>query len=385
MRIGKGVGTPIGVDKKTIGRDFGFFANVLIDVDFSKPIPEFINVKEEDGGQFAQEIFIPKMPQYCTHCNVVGHGIYNCRGLLRVMQPGESEQRMDRKANAENQPTRTQPRQANIGVRAPVAPRQEQIQRQQVYPSTPAVDRAIVQPQGAEVSVTAAHSRLINSLGGTNGTEGRNISLTNSQNEEREIQPIQTETSIQEKETSNTEEHVAPAIEESAETLESNHTQPLQDNAMANAPMEQNGEESLVENNTDPVQGNQEEAIQEEDRGGTMDGVPCSEPIAAPGQIRTDNALGMHNAFSLLTDSDPVPDSQAGIINEVNLVNKRMEDFLNGNKQVAVPVINRQPLRRGARGGSTSTTTQNRNSVEASCLGPRRSQRDITTPNRLDL
>ncbi|KAL5729843.1 hypothetical protein ACHQM5_002738 [Ranunculus cassubicifolius] len=38
MRIGKGVGKPIGVDQRTLKRELGYFANVLIDVDLSKPV-----------------------------------------------------------------------------------------------------------------------------------------------------------------------------------------------------------------------------------------------------------------------------------------------------------------------------------------------------------
>ncbi|KAL5729336.1 hypothetical protein ACHQM5_002307 [Ranunculus cassubicifolius] len=66
MTIGKGLGLPVGVDKRTIDRDYGYFANVLVDIDMSKKIPAVVNVREEDGGHFAQEVYIPKLPQFST-------------------------------------------------------------------------------------------------------------------------------------------------------------------------------------------------------------------------------------------------------------------------------------------------------------------------------
>lgn len=89
MTIGKGLGTPIGVDKKTLARDFGYFANVFIDINLSKHVPARINVNEENGNQFSQEVYIPKMPQFCNHCKSVGHNMYSCRSLMIAMEVTE--------------------------------------------------------------------------------------------------------------------------------------------------------------------------------------------------------------------------------------------------------------------------------------------------------
>lgn len=49
MTLGKALGNPIGVDQRTISREYGYFANVLIDIDLAKPVPDMIIVKEEGG------------------------------------------------------------------------------------------------------------------------------------------------------------------------------------------------------------------------------------------------------------------------------------------------------------------------------------------------
>ncbi|KAL5709354.1 hypothetical protein ACHQM5_020054 [Ranunculus cassubicifolius] len=109
MRIGKGLGKPIGVDERTIKRDFGYFAYILIEIDLSKPIPSNITIKEEDGSSFVQEVEIPKMPQICSHCNGIGHSMFQCRGLIRAINPEQNRQN-NQAGNA-----RVAPRQQRIG------------------------------------------------------------------------------------------------------------------------------------------------------------------------------------------------------------------------------------------------------------------------------
>lgn len=49
IAMGKVLGTPIGVDKRTMEREYGYFINVLVDVDVSNPVPMSFNVREEGG------------------------------------------------------------------------------------------------------------------------------------------------------------------------------------------------------------------------------------------------------------------------------------------------------------------------------------------------
>ncbi|KAI3849088.1 hypothetical protein MKW98_029013, partial [Papaver atlanticum] len=69
--IGKSFGTPIVVDERTLKLEYGYFASVLIDIDFSKHIPERIFLKV-GGKQFWQYIDIHKYPKFCSKCNIIG-------------------------------------------------------------------------------------------------------------------------------------------------------------------------------------------------------------------------------------------------------------------------------------------------------------------------
>lgn len=86
MTLAKGLGMPVGVDQRTLDREYGYFASVLVDIDLAKHVPDRVNVKEEDGTEFTQTVEIPKLPAYCNHCKMVGHLITQCRGLIKEIQ-----------------------------------------------------------------------------------------------------------------------------------------------------------------------------------------------------------------------------------------------------------------------------------------------------------
>ncbi|KAF5177986.1 Nbs resistance protein [Thalictrum thalictroides] len=67
MSIGKTLGAPIGIDKHTANRDFGFFASVLIEMDLAKTIPSQILVEVEGGNDFMHEVIVGKLPRFCGH------------------------------------------------------------------------------------------------------------------------------------------------------------------------------------------------------------------------------------------------------------------------------------------------------------------------------
>lgn len=53
--------------------EYGYFASVLIDIDFSKHIPERILLKA-NGREFWQYMEIHKHPKFCSKCSIIGHG-----------------------------------------------------------------------------------------------------------------------------------------------------------------------------------------------------------------------------------------------------------------------------------------------------------------------
>ncbi|KAF5191655.1 hypothetical protein FRX31_018758 [Thalictrum thalictroides] len=95
MSMGKALGSPVGIDRHTLERDFGYYAMVLVDIDLSKTIPSSIHVEEEGGNDFIQEIEIQKMPRFCTHCKSIGHAVFECKSLQKVRQIEESKDNSD--------------------------------------------------------------------------------------------------------------------------------------------------------------------------------------------------------------------------------------------------------------------------------------------------
>ncbi|KAF5179052.1 Zinc knuckle cx2cx4hx4c [Thalictrum thalictroides] len=90
MSIAKAVGCPIGVDKFTAERELGYYANVLIDLDLSKSLPNQILVEVEDGVEFLQEVEYPTLPKFCSHCQAIGHSRFECRGLQKATTKEDS-------------------------------------------------------------------------------------------------------------------------------------------------------------------------------------------------------------------------------------------------------------------------------------------------------
>ncbi|PIA32092.1 hypothetical protein AQUCO_04600033v1 [Aquilegia coerulea] len=89
MSLGKALGDPIGVDKHTIDRDFGYFTSVLVEVDLSKSIPSEIVIEVENGKEFRQAKEVPKLPKFCSHCKALGHSLHECKGLHKAINNKE--------------------------------------------------------------------------------------------------------------------------------------------------------------------------------------------------------------------------------------------------------------------------------------------------------
>ncbi|KAF9598280.1 hypothetical protein IFM89_026486, partial [Coptis chinensis] len=117
MSIARGLGNPVGVDKHTLNRDFGFFALVLVEIDLAKPIPGKILVEEGEGKSFFQEVEVDKLPKFCPHCKVVGHIMDECM-VMRRIRDGETTGR-----NTKSKPNDQLP-ESNIGNEATVIDQQ---------------------------------------------------------------------------------------------------------------------------------------------------------------------------------------------------------------------------------------------------------------------
>lgn len=100
MDIAGGIGEPLRIDERTLRKEFGSFARVLVDMDFTRPLPEEILVQRERFEFFIYAEY-EKLPSFCTHCVTVGHDVSQCKHLhssdevsaLNRMQRGDADKR----------------------------------------------------------------------------------------------------------------------------------------------------------------------------------------------------------------------------------------------------------------------------------------------------
>lgn len=78
--IASAVGTPLVIDTATSKRIFGHYARVLVDMDFSKKLFHEIMVKRE-GFSFCVAVAYEWLPNFCTHCQNLGHDVTTFRWL----------------------------------------------------------------------------------------------------------------------------------------------------------------------------------------------------------------------------------------------------------------------------------------------------------------
>ncbi|OVA16907.1 protein of unknown function DUF4283 [Macleaya cordata] len=92
LTIRKGLGSPVQVDEATIKQLYGFYASILIEIDFAKSIPEKLWIQGKSYG-FWQKVEIPRPPKFCNHCKIVGHLVTECRAIRDVLQPTITEEK----------------------------------------------------------------------------------------------------------------------------------------------------------------------------------------------------------------------------------------------------------------------------------------------------
>ncbi|XP_026457971.1 uncharacterized protein LOC113358560 [Papaver somniferum] len=72
------IGNPVKMDDDTIKYSSGYAANVLVELDLSKPIPNKLWIITKYGS-FSQAIVLNKLPKFCSQCKLVGHLLSECR------------------------------------------------------------------------------------------------------------------------------------------------------------------------------------------------------------------------------------------------------------------------------------------------------------------
>ncbi|XP_026433438.1 uncharacterized protein LOC113330849 [Papaver somniferum] len=91
LSIAKILGKPIAIDQKTLDHDVGNYADVLIDIDFAKPIPKIIRLKA-NGNEFWQYVEVQDLEniKFCTHCKFMGHKFENCLAARKLLGGSKS-------------------------------------------------------------------------------------------------------------------------------------------------------------------------------------------------------------------------------------------------------------------------------------------------------
>ncbi|XP_026398911.1 uncharacterized protein LOC113294750 [Papaver somniferum] len=65
--MGRSFGRPIRVDETILKKQAGFYANILVEIDLAKVIPNKVGM-ESKYGKFEQEIRFSNLPKFCNHC-----------------------------------------------------------------------------------------------------------------------------------------------------------------------------------------------------------------------------------------------------------------------------------------------------------------------------
>ncbi|KAF6139172.1 hypothetical protein GIB67_023225 [Kingdonia uniflora] len=90
MSLGNTLGTPIQMDHFPSNQDYGYHANVLVDIDLSQPIPDHILLEIEENI-IKQELLLHKVSKYCNHYKNVGYTIAECKIVQKAYRVNEME------------------------------------------------------------------------------------------------------------------------------------------------------------------------------------------------------------------------------------------------------------------------------------------------------
>ena len=79
-QIASVIGTPLLIDNATFKRLFNHYARTLVDMDFSRKLFHEIMV-EREGYSFTVKVAYEWLPDFCSHCQNIGHDVIACRQL----------------------------------------------------------------------------------------------------------------------------------------------------------------------------------------------------------------------------------------------------------------------------------------------------------------
>ncbi|XP_070039769.1 uncharacterized protein [Nicotiana tomentosiformis] len=78
-RIASYLGKPVCANKLTTQGDRISYARILVYIDISQPLPEYVLIEDEKGGYKEQRLEYEWKPSYCQDCLQIGHNTGNCK------------------------------------------------------------------------------------------------------------------------------------------------------------------------------------------------------------------------------------------------------------------------------------------------------------------
>ncbi|XP_057811567.1 uncharacterized protein LOC131025796 [Salvia miltiorrhiza] len=81
--IGRFLGHHLKIDRATVGREFGQFARILVEMDMSHNPPSSLLIDRGDISFYVEFVF-ENLPLYCDSCKITSHAQDTCRKKRRV-------------------------------------------------------------------------------------------------------------------------------------------------------------------------------------------------------------------------------------------------------------------------------------------------------------
>ena len=78
MEITRVVGIPLQLDQATRDQAYGFYAQLLVDIDLTSNQPSFLNVERDYHKRFSIDVIYENLPKRCTKCKAFGHDSARC-------------------------------------------------------------------------------------------------------------------------------------------------------------------------------------------------------------------------------------------------------------------------------------------------------------------
>ncbi|XP_057791060.1 uncharacterized protein LOC131008184 [Salvia miltiorrhiza] len=76
--IGRYLGSPLKIDASSAVGEVGHYARVIIEIDMSLPLREYVMIDEDDSSLYV-EFSYENLPAYCNRCKITGHSTDKCR------------------------------------------------------------------------------------------------------------------------------------------------------------------------------------------------------------------------------------------------------------------------------------------------------------------